>query len=66
MSVYFYNRGFEKGYKEGYRIGVEMAIAKKMLLAGVAGDIVISCTGLPKEKVERLKGEIKSQYNARA
>ena len=54
-SVYFYNKGFEKGYKEGYRIGVEMAIAKKMLLAGVSEDIIISCTGLPKDKVEWLK-----------
>lgn len=59
MSIYFYNKGFEKGYKEGYRIGVEMAIAiaKKMLLAGVPKDTIVSCTGLPKDEVERLKEE---------
>ena len=57
MSLYIYNKGFEKGYKEGYRLGVEPGIAKKLLLSVVSEDIIISCTGLPKDEVEQLKGE---------
>ena len=34
-----------------------IAIAKKMLLAGVPKDTIVSCTGLPKDEVERLKEE---------
>lgn len=34
-----------------------MAIAKKLILSGVSEDIIISCTGLPKDEVEQLKEE---------
>lgn len=63
LSEGVFERGMERGRTLGRAEGMEqksMAIARNMLLAGISEDTVISCTGLSKEEVDKLKEEVES------
>ena len=50
-------QGFDKGVEKGIEIGIEqesMRMARKMKAEGIAIDLIIKCSNLTREQIEKL------------
>lgn len=66
IQAYGYDKGIEEGRKEGKLEGIiegrkekSIEIAKSLLAQNIDIEVIIKCTGLTKEEIEKLKNNIK-------
>lgn len=65
IQAYGYDKGVEEGRKEGKLEGIiegrkekSIEIAKSLLAQNIDIEVIIKCTGLTKEEIEKLKNNI--------